>query len=253
MFKAATLCTTFATVAAIGGLPGIPGIPGVPGGFPTPGLPATAPIPIARNGAPVGTFGSLGSGSDEVAGVIGSFWPLPKFLMDSSAYLPSVPWAPDQGFKFSCPIDNLGETLPCVYYIVFQHCGTCTEPTNGGFPTNLTPRPEFSFERSCSPRYAPIDVVGESYPTAFFKGVVGMGQEVEVFLDRPATAFAVFDGTTSQCRNLLSSMCLARSDCAISPSGECVDASSVCPPRIHKGPFQNGGTCPSCWEGGANF
>eukprot|EP01060_Flectonema_neradi_P003432 TRINITY_DN121_c2_g1_i2.p1 TRINITY_DN121_c2_g1~~TRINITY_DN121_c2_g1_i2.p1 ORF type:complete len:251 (+),score=58.42 TRINITY_DN121_c2_g1_i2:56-808(+) len=249
MHRATVFCSAISMAFAIGGIPGIPGIPGFPPTPPTPPTPpaaTSAPVPISRNGAAVPAFDTIAAGSDNVAAAAGSYGPLPQFLKDATAYLPTATWNVDQGFKFDCPASTGGETFPCVYYIVFQHCGSCTEPTNGGL-TELSLRPGFSFG-NCSPRFAPAGTSGESYPTGFFKAVVPRDEVVEIFMEKPATAFAVFDGTATQCTNLLSNACNARSDCIEPPMGGCVDAGIVCP--LRSGPFQSGGSCPSCWAGG---
>eukprot|EP01060_Flectonema_neradi_P037293 TRINITY_DN746_c3_g1_i1.p1 TRINITY_DN746_c3_g1~~TRINITY_DN746_c3_g1_i1.p1 ORF type:complete len:258 (+),score=61.78 TRINITY_DN746_c3_g1_i1:80-853(+) len=256
MMRSALVCSTVGVAMGIGGIPGIPGIPGGPGVPPTPPTPptppaaSTNPVPISRNGAALPALNELPSGLDSADGPIGSFGVLPEFLKASTPFVPTSTFREDQGFKLDCQTMTGGETFPCAYYVVFQHCGSCTEDTNGGLPATLAVEPGTSFERACSPRFTPAGTLDESYPTAFFKVMVPRGESLDVFMDRDATAFAVFDGTNSQCENLLSNACQARNDCVEPMSGGCMNADTVCPPRVHRGPFPQGGNCPSCWEGG---
>ena len=260
MLKTTIFCSVMGAAIAFGppggggpgGGIGGPGNGG-PGGIGLPTIPttpaaSTRPLPISRNGAPLPTLEPVGAiGDENVAGGIGSFGSLPEFLRDSRAFLSTAPYAVDQGINFECETSTTGEDYPCIYYVVFQNCGSCTENSNGGLPATLSVQSGFSLERSCSPRFTPPGVTGESYPTAFFKGEVARGESVEIFMDRPATAFAVFDGTETQCSNLLTQRCNARSDCLESMAGPCVNADTVCPPRLHRGPFTPGGSCPSCF------
>ena len=212
------------------------GMPLIPTGTET-----IPPIPVSSGGGGDPSFTAIDlpeTGDDIASGPIGSFGPLPQFLKDTVAYIPNTCLVPGQGFKLKC---DTVELPYCVYYIVFQSCGSCSTEYNGGLTSRLTLASN-AVSWPCGPRFSPSGI--RSYPTSLFKVTLQIGDEHTYYMDRPANSLAIFDGSALSCPSLLSMKCAERYDC-VTQIG-CADGPSLCPPRP-AGPFTEG-ACTGCWD-----